>query len=248
MFNDKQMKALQSELSKDRIKVRDKANIKLSYLEGFDIIDTANNIFGYGNWAYTISSLEQVSQEVNANQNVVICYKAIVKVDVYDIDHSTMISRQDVGFGTGVARNLADAHENSAKEAVTDALKRSLRSFGNQFGNSLYDKSKIVAQNTPSNIPNAPANQNAGFGQNQAIPNQAPNQAMPSQIPNQAPNDRVMGDIQSLRNMGLDVVEQNGFLLVRGNNIFAKKDTIKALGFRWDSKTKQWYKQLSNAA
>lgn len=235
MFNDKQMKALQSELSKDRIKVRDKANIKLSYLEGFDIIDTANNIFGYGNWAYTISSLEQVSQEVNANQNVVVCYKAIVKVDVYDIDHSTMISRQDVGFGTGVARNLADAHENSAKEAVTDALKRSLRSFGNQFGNSLYDKSKSISQNTPSNMPNAPANQNAGFGQNQAIPNQAP-------------NDQVMGDIQSLRNMGLDVVEQNGFLLVRGNNIFAKKDTIKALGFRWDSKTKQWYKQLSNAA
>ena len=244
MFNDQQTKALQSELSTDRIKVRDKANIKLSYLEGFDIIDTANNIFGFGGWAYTISSLEQVSQEVNANQNVVICYKAIVKVDVYDIDHSTMISRQDVGFGTGVARSLADAHENSAKEAVTDALKRSLRSFGNQFGNSLYDKSKSVAQNTPSNMPNAPANQNAGFGQNQAIPNQAPSQAMP----NQAPNDQVMGDIQSLRNMGLDVVEQNGFLLVRGNNIFAKKDTIKALGFRWDSKTKQWYKQLSNAA
>ena len=245
MFNDKQTKALSSELSKDRIKVRDKANIKLSYLEGFDIIDTANNIFGFGGWAYTISSLEQVSQEVNANQNVVVCYKAIVKVDVYDIDHSTMISRQDVGFGTGVARSLADAHENSAKEAVTDALKRSLRSFGNQFGNSLYDKSKIVAQNNaPSNIPNAPANQNAGFGQNQAIPNQAPSQAMP----NQAPNDQVMGDIQSLRNMGLDIVEQNGFLLVRGNNIFAKKDTIKALGFRWDSKTKQWYKQLSNAA
>lgn len=244
MFNDKQMKALQSDLSKDRIKVRDKANIKLSYLEGFDIIDTANNIFGFGGWAYTISLLEQVSQEVNSNQNVVVCYKAIVKVDVYDIDHNTMISRQDVGFGTGVARSLADAHENSAKEAVTDALKRSLRSFGNQFGNSLYDKSKIVAQNTPSNIPNAPANQNAGFGQNQAIPNQAPSQAMP----NQAPNDQVMGDIQSLRNMGLDVVEQNGFLLVRGNNIFAKKDTIKSLGFRWDSKTKQWYKQLSNAA
>ena len=244
MFNDQQTKALSSELSADRIKVRDKANIKLSYLEGFDIIDTANNIFGFGGWAYTISSLEQVSQEVNSNQNVVVCYKAIVKIDVYDIDHSTMISRQDVGFGTGVARSLADAHENSAKEAVTDALKRSLRSFGNQFGNSLYDKSKSVAQNAPSNMPNAPANQNAGFGQNQTIPNQAPSQAMP----NQAPNDQVMGDIQSLRNMGLDVVEQNGFLLVRGNNIFAKKDTIKALGFRWDSKTKQWYKQLSNAA
>ena len=243
MFNDQQTKALSSELSTDRIKVRDKANIKLSYLEGFDIIDTANNIFGFGGWAYTISSLEQVSQEVNSNQNVVVCYKAIVKVDVYDIDHSTMISRQDVGFGTGVARSLADAHENSAKEAVTDALKRSLRSFGNQFGNSLYDKSKSVVQNGNGNILN-PALDTANSGQNQAIPNQAPRQAMP----NQAPNDQVMGDIQSLRNMGLDVVEQNGFLLVRGNNIFAKKDTIKALGFRWDSKTKQWYQHLSNAA
>ena len=28
------------------------------------------------------------------------------------------------------------------KEAVTDALKRTMRSFGNQFGNSLYDKSR----------------------------------------------------------------------------------------------------------
>lgn len=235
MFNDKQMKALQSELSTDRIKVRDKANIKLSYLEGFDIIDTANSIFGYGNWAYTISSLEQVSQEVNANQNVVVCYKAIVKVDVYDIDHSTMISRQDVGFGTGVARNLADAHENSAKEAVTDALKRSLRSFGNQFGNSLYDKSKSVVQNSNGNIPK-PVLDTANSGQNQAM------------MQNQMPNNQTMSDVQSLNNLGLDVVEQNGFLLVRGNNIFAKKDTIKALGFRWDSKTKQWYKQLSNAA
>ncbi|MCI6564652.1 Rad52/Rad22 family DNA repair protein [Campylobacter sp.] len=235
MFNDQQTKALSSELSKDRIKVRNKANIKLSYLEGFDIIDTANSIFGYGNWAYTISSLEQVSQEVNANQNVVVCYKAIVKVDVYDIDHSTMISRQDVGFGTGVARNLADAHENSAKEAVTDALKRSLRSFGNQFGNSLYDKSKSVAQNSNGNIPK-PVLDTAHSGQNQAM------------MQNQMPNNQTMSDVQSLNNLGLDVVEQNGFLLVRGNNIFAKKDTIKALGFRWDSKTKQWYKQLSNAA
>ncbi|MCB4748208.1 MAG: RAD52 family DNA repair protein, partial [Sulfurovum sp.] len=46
-------------------------------------------------------------------------------------------SREDVGFGTGIAKTLADAHEGGAKEAATDALKRSLRSFGNQFGNSL---------------------------------------------------------------------------------------------------------------
>ena len=57
-------------------------------------------------------------------------------------------------------------------------------------------------------------------------------------------NDKQMKALQS----ELSTVEQNGYLLASGNNIFAKKDTIKALGFRWDSKTKQWYKQLSNAA
>ena len=46
----------------------------------------------------------------------------------------------------------------------------------------------------------------------------------------------------------LSVVEKNGFLLVRGNNIFAKKDAIKALGFRWDSKTKQRYRQRNYLA
>lgn len=71
-----------------------------------------------------------------------------------------------------------------------------------------------------------------------------PNQATPNQISNNTP----LADIQSLNNLGLEVVEQNGFLLVRGNNIFAKKDAIKALGFRWDSRSKQWYKQLANAA
>ncbi|MCB4743914.1 MAG: RAD52 family DNA repair protein [Sulfurovum sp.] len=56
--------------------------------------------------------------------------------------HTEDVSREDVGFGTGIAKTLADAHEGGAKEAATDALKRSLRSFGNQFGNSLYDKSR----------------------------------------------------------------------------------------------------------
>ncbi|MDD0845824.1 hypothetical protein PTQ33_01630 [Campylobacter sp. 50012-21] len=38
------------------------------------------------------------------------------------------------------------------------------------------------------------------------------------------------------------------FLLVSGNNIFAKKDAIKALGFRWDGKTKQRYRQRNYLA
>ncbi len=127
--------------------MRDKGNISLSYIEGHDAIETANRVFGFGNWDYTISKLEQVSQEVNQNQNTVVCYKAVVQVLIHSENHSQDVSREDVGFGIGVAKTLADAHEGAAKEAVTDALKRALRSFGNQFGNSLYSKDKNHTNN-----------------------------------------------------------------------------------------------------
>ena len=52
--------------------------------------------------------------------------------------HKLSITREDVGFGTEIARQFADAHESGAREAVTDGLKRALRSFGN----ALYDKSQ----------------------------------------------------------------------------------------------------------
>ena len=50
--------------------------------------------------------------------------------------------RGDVGHGQGFGKSLGDAHDSAAKEAVTDALKRALRSFGNPFGLALYDKTK----------------------------------------------------------------------------------------------------------
>ena len=156
MFNDNQIKSLENELDGVRVKTREKGNINLSYLEGFDVIETANKIFGYGNWSYTISKLEQVSQEQNQNQNFVVCYKAIVNVIVYDMQHLKQISREDVGIGTGIAKTLADAHEGGCKEAVTDALKRALRTLGNQFGLSLYDKTKNYQ--TQTNQPPAQTN------------------------------------------------------------------------------------------
>lgn len=53
-------------------------------------------------------------------------------VHVYSTDHTKHISKEDVGFDTGIAKTLADAHESGAKEAVTDAIKRAMRSFGNK--------------------------------------------------------------------------------------------------------------------
>ena len=228
MFNDKQSQVLAYELDSSRIKSRQKSNITLSYLEGFDIIETANKIFGYGNWDYS-TNLEVVSQELNHNQNHVICYKALVTIVVHDTSHSKLVSREDVGFGTGIAKTLADAHEGGAKEAVTDAIKRCFRSFGNQFGNSLYDKSRQHQnQQQPQQIQ-----------QTQQQYQQPSNQ----QIQNNAPQD-----YSSLYNLGLTIMEQGSNLVVIGDDIFSKKDSIKACGFRWDSNTKMWYKPLEQQA
>lgn len=293
MFNKNQLASLNQELDSSRIKIREKGNVSLSYIEGFDVIDTANLIFGYGNWSYLISSLTQVSQEQNHNQNYVVCYKAVVKLIVKDENHTKSISRQDVGFGTGVSKTLADAHENAGKESVTDALKRTLRSFGNQFGNSLYDKSRNHASQESSyqqnqnynqrppqnnqqqqqpyqneNVNNRAINGNSRSSGNQqqtARQNQAqsmqqqvqnPNSRNINQNPNNQqnnppheqsfPNNQTFDqyEYQPLYNLGLDVIEQNGFLIVTGNNQYSYKDAIKACGFRFDSASKTWYKQI----
>lgn len=241
MFNEKQLQVLNSELNTSRVKTREKGNINLSYLEGFDIIETANSIFGFGNWDYAISKLEQVSSEINQNQNNVICYKAVVQVLVHSVDHSQDVSREDVGFGTGVSKTQADAHEGAAKEAVTDALKRCFRSFGNQFGNSLYDKSRN--QNSNNNTPHQ--NQNYNNPQNQQHYNNTNNHQQTQRTTNQA-FDRY--EFQSLYNLGLDVVEQNGYLIVMGDNQYAYRDVIKASGFKFDPKTKTWWRSLEQGA
>ena len=274
MFNKNQLVSLNQELDSSRIKTREKGNVSLSYIEGFDVIDTANLIFGYGNWSYLISSLNQVSQEQNHNQNFVVCYKAVVKLIVKDENHTKSIFRQDVGFGSGVAKALNDAHENAGKEAVTDGLKRTMRTLGNQFGNSLYDKSRNQ-QNQDSSYQNQQNHQqrqsyqnenvnsrvtNPNFksvgNQQQARQNQIQNQTMQQQIqkPNNQQNNPPQQQFfdeyqyQGLYKLGLDVVEQNGFLIIRGENQYSYRDAIKACSFRFDSKSKIWFKPVEQRA
>ena len=229
MFNDKTNQVLGYEIESSRIKSRQKGNITLSYLEGFDIIETANRVFGFSNWDYS-TKLVVVSQEVNQNQNHVICYKALVSIVIHDVSHSKQVSREDVGFGTGIAKTLADAHEGGAKEAVTDAIKRTLRSFGNQFGNSLYDKSRQHQNNQMQN------QQPAQIQQYQTpVPEQ-----LPSQQQSHNPNDYA-----SLYNLGLQVVDgNNGNLLITGDDIYNKRDSIKACGFKFDPSSKRWWKPI----
>ena len=107
------------------------------YLEGHTVIDQANRIFGYGGWGYelagdvTLRQFKTVDAETGEVKDTH-AYSAPVRVTVPGAP-----PRTDVGF-QWVAEETPDDHETACKGAVTDGLKRALRSFGDRFGNGLY--------------------------------------------------------------------------------------------------------------
>jgi len=222
MFNKEQLKHLQSPLNGQRVKRREQGNMTLNYLEGYDIIDRANEIFGFDGWSYEINKLEQVSEEINEKNNKVISYRALIQVTVYATNHQLFVIRTDVGYGIGIANNYALAHESGGKEAVTDALKRTMRTFGSQFGNALYDKSQ----------------KNVDYGNNQASQPHPPKEQV------QASNNASYSEFKQL---GLGIKEQNGETVVTGQT-YGKQQIIKKYGFRWDAGRKLWYKLAQQVA
>lgn len=114
---------------------------KGDYLEGWHCIAEANRIFGFGGWSYTLLDCRCVSERDRpigreAKPGFGVTYTATVRVAVDGV------TRDDVGAGHGYDVDCGLAHESAIKEAVTDALKRSLRTFGNPFGLALYDKTR----------------------------------------------------------------------------------------------------------
>ena len=140
---------------------RGRAGRTYDYLEGHVVIEQANNIFARGGWGYdivgdvTLREIETVDPktgEVKRGQ----AYAAKVKVNIPGAP-----SRTDVGFHA-VAEETVEGHETAYKGAVTDALKRALRSFGDQFGNGLYgDHSPAGNTPRPERVP-AQTNGNSG--------------------------------------------------------------------------------------
>lgn len=138
-FTDEQKIELNKKLHSSNVSTRKQAGVKLAYIEGHHAIREANRIFGFDGWNMYINSLEKTVEEettigVKKLPGVKVGYRAEVTIKAGDI------SREDVGFGSGTAKSSTDAHELAMKEAVTDGMKRALRTFGDQFGNALYDK------------------------------------------------------------------------------------------------------------
>ena len=114
-----------------------RGNRSYAYLEGSTVIEQANRVFGYGGWGYDLvgeivlregESVDEQTGEAKPWR----AYAATVRVTVPGSP-----PRTDTGF-QAVADETVEGHETAHKGAVTDALKRALRSYGDQFGNGLY--------------------------------------------------------------------------------------------------------------
>ena len=113
----------------------------LSYIETSYAIRRANEIFGFFGWTHEILDLHLIGEEQVTNRrggkNWRVGYLCRVRVRVHLDGVETFHDGQ--GFGDAEIPNRIEAHGNAAKAAESDAIKRALKQFGDQFGLCLYD-------------------------------------------------------------------------------------------------------------
>lgn len=136
-FTDDQKASLSAKLDGSSVKKNPKG---FDYVEGWWAIAEANRIFGFDGWDRQLMSLELVGDPYQVGDKWRVAYRATVRITVRA--NGTTITRDGTGYGSGIGKDLNDAHESASKESETDAMKRGLMTFGNPFGLALYDKAQ----------------------------------------------------------------------------------------------------------
>ena len=139
MFTKQEIELLSSPLDRRHVKSRSQSGRSLSYIEGWHAIAEANRIFGYDGWDRNVLEYKCVAERNrkigrDGRDGWSVSYLVHCRVRVGSI------IRDGMGAGHGIDVDLGLAHESAIKEAETDAMKRALMTFGNQFGLALYDK------------------------------------------------------------------------------------------------------------
>lgn len=177
----------------DRIKNRAaNGGRRVDYVEGWQMIETANAVFGPGGWdcetvemqashapmliepddprygAVTGERRDGGRDDRPRSPVVIAHYTAKVRITVHAADGRQKRVREGVGGARGFAPTYGEAIENAMKGAETDALKRALRTFGNAFGNCLYDRDQAWKQEAAQRDSQSPPRErralSSGFG------------------------------------------------------------------------------------
>ncbi|KAL7555061.1 hypothetical protein ACHAWF_018792 [Thalassiosira exigua] len=150
--------------------------IKLSYMGGDMVTKTLNEAFGYDGWCLEVKETRREEPIKDDKGRFHVAYLATVRIThrrsgvfrgkiprsckVFSVQlffrHKRLLStiQEDCGAGDSIDRSLASASGNALKGAVTDAMKRAARHFGEKLGNSLYHDG-FNANNAPPTLKDA---------------------------------------------------------------------------------------------
>src|SRR5262245_13265682 len=143
-FTEAQVKSLEAKLDAKHVKTRRAQETTLNYVEGWHVIAEANRIFGYDSWDRQTLSTRCVWSGT-ASRHYAAAYTVKVRIAVRA--GTITITREGCGSGDAKALSPGEAHEIALKAAETDATKRALATFGNPFGNALYDRELAGVRN-----------------------------------------------------------------------------------------------------
>ncbi|KAL8633034.1 hypothetical protein Q9189_001288 [Teloschistes chrysophthalmus] len=128
------------------------AGQRVPYLAGDKCISLANEVFGFNGWSSSIQQIQiDFVEESQSTGKVSLGLSVIVRVTLRDGTHHEvrlLIGTrdafahipEDLGYGhIENCKSKAAAFEKAKKQGTTDALKRSLRNFGNVLGNCVHD-------------------------------------------------------------------------------------------------------------
>lgn len=98
-------------------------------------------MFGFNGWSSSIQNIQIDFVDENPQTGKIsLGLSVIVRVTLKDGTY-----HEDIGYGQiENCKGKAAAFEKAKKEGTTDALKRTLRNFGNVLGNCVYDKSYLA--------------------------------------------------------------------------------------------------------
>ncbi|KAL9621080.1 MAG: hypothetical protein Q9160_004465 [Pyrenula sp. 1 TL-2023] len=110
---------------------------KVYYLAADKCITLANEVFGFNGWSSSVQNIQVDFVDENAQSGrISLGLSVTLRITLRD---GTF--HEDVGYGhIENCKGKAAAFEKAKKEGTTDALKRTMRNFGNVLGNCLYDK------------------------------------------------------------------------------------------------------------
>lgn len=144
-LNQKQREQLLRPINPKRVQIAQGQ----SHVQAYDVAAHLNRIFGFGNWEKEIKSLACICEDSEVKGNRTgwsVTYKCEMTLKIKDPEGNLIWSGDDGATGSSLNQpQRGEAHDLALKNAISYALKRCAKDWGDQFGLSLYNKGSLNA-------------------------------------------------------------------------------------------------------